>query len=576
VIWDTQAPVAGTTEAPDRAGWKQVPSELLTLEADPPKAASDPGYYGREYSFKGDAVLENQHVWIVISSARGRLVVFGKTNPLLSSGASKETAGPGRKLLELGPPKSPGISRCVLVRNAGDEAVVEVFFSADKSPEISAVVTLGKTEVLEVKPSRGLPRIELRSEMECGIVPGFLGDDLLFDAAAVGATPQCIPSENCFVSLLRGEENMVVMTWPKGAQRMRLETRAESKEWPIEFDNDGQAFYLAALSAPGIWHREPLKAAYLEKETGIQWKKPFAAKWKTQLDEAGVKTTFGFREAKGEIWRGVPGSYKYPVWFNGPNAFYHLSKKVPPKGDSIIYFLEGQDTPSWVASPVDILKSTLGRQAADAILDVSGRKLRTHHRRGGDGVRRACTCGCTEMIQAVFTAGEEESRKEDIAGALDDMVYFVQHHVARIDEYRKFAGELTDFLQAKQRPELSAYIDALKPIVQQIPQEYSVQKENMGSSELAQRLTRETLALAAKKDSGNLKAYMDLLKAWRAMGGAQDYVLAQYHRIARSLCQEAGYRCVDQPQAAVLAEEIRARCRAILRNPDGYEIWADY
>jgi polyhydroxyalkanoate synthesis regulator phasin len=310
----------------------------------------------------------------------------------------------------------------------------------------------------------------------------------------------------------------------------------------------------------------------------IKWQKPFAAKWKTQLYEGEVKTTFAFRGSPGEIWRGVPGSYNYPVWFKGEDAFYHLSKKVPPKGESLIYFLEGQDTPFSIPTPVDILKATLGRQTSDSILDIAGRKLRTHHRRGGDGVRRACTCGCTDAIQAVFEAGEEVARKEVITGALGDMNYFVQHHVGRIEEYRRFADDIIKFMQARGSalPELKTYVDSLEEIAQQIPQEYNVQKENMRSREHVDQLTRETLALTSKHDPNNLKAFKELLKAWRAMGGAQDYVLAQCHTITRKLCQEAGYGCVDQPKAAILAEEIRARCWQILRNPDGYEIWSDY
>jgi hypothetical protein len=69
---------------------------------------------------------------------------------------------------------------------------------------------------------------------------------------------------------------------------------------------------------------------------------------------------------------------------------------------------------------------------------------------------------------------------------------------------------------------------------------------------------------------------MDLLKAWRAMGGAQDYLVAQCHAITRKLAQEAGYECVHQANAVELAQDIRARCKSILRNPDGYEIWAEY
>jgi len=150
--------------------------------------------------------------------------------------------------------------------------------------------------------------------------------------------------------------------------------------------------------------------------------------------------------------------------------------------------------------------------------------------------------------------------------------------LVHFDEYRRFAEDMIKFLHAKgsSSPELKAYTDTLEQIAQQIPQEYSVQKENMRSPKYADQLTRQTLALTGKQDPNNSKAFKELLKAWRAMGGAQDYVLAQCHVITRKLCQEAGYGCVDQSKAVALAEEIRARCRQILRNPDGYEIWADY
>jgi hypothetical protein len=214
----------------------------------------------------------------------------------------------------------------------------------------------------------------------------------------------------------------------------------------------------------------------------------------------------------------------------------------------------------------------------EPILDVAGRKLRTHHRRGGDGVHRACTCGCTEAIQAVFEKGQEVAKKDDIKEALSDMTFFVERHVERIEEYRRFAGDMIQFLQAKAKasPELKPYLESLELIVQQIPQEYSVQKENMKSPEHVAELTRQTLALTANKTTNNLAAYMELLKAWRAMGGAQDYVVAQCHTITRKLFQEAGYGCVNDAKAVSEAQEIRARCRQVLRNPDGYEIWANY
>src|SRR6185295_7164793 len=125
-------------------------------------------------------------------------------------------------------------------------------------------------------------------------------------------------------------------------------------------------------------------------------------------------------------------------------------------------------------------------------------------------------------------------------------------------------------------PELKPFLESLGQIAQQIPQEYSVQKENMKSAEHASELTRLTMALTDSAGTNNLTAYMELLKAWRAMGGAQDYVVAVCHTITRKLFQEAGYGCVNDPKAVAVAHEVRARCRQALRNPDGYEIWADY
>lgn len=587
VLWDAGSRFGEAADVEHRADWKAVPSEMFVFETEPAKAASDPGYYGREYSFKGDAVVENQSLAAVFWSAKGRVVIYSKTKVAPPGGTAPESAGLGHKMIELLPlltKSRPGpITRCEILRNAGDEVLLEAFFSVPGAAEISAVFSFGRSEIVEIMPGEKMQGVGLLSPIEYGIVPGFVGDDLIFGPTEFAAGDLLtLPSENVFVGLLKGEASELVMTWPKGSQRLQLRLASDPKGKrvveSVDFHNDGQSLYLAVLSAPGLWHREELKPAFLEKDVTLGWKRPFAAKWKTQFTEVGVRTTFNFRESKDQIWRGVPGSYNYPVWFEGGKAVYHLSKKVPPKGESIVYFLEGQHTPLDMATPVDVIKATLGLPTSATLLDVAGRRLRTHHRRGGDGVHRACTCGCTEAIQAVFEAGQEVTRKDDVKEALADMNFFVRCHVERIQEYTKFAAGLIQFLQAQAKavPDLKPFCDLLEQTVQQIHQEYSVQKENMKSLEHAEALTRQTLGLTDSKSPNNVKAYMELLKAWRAMGGAQDYVLAQCHTITRKLFQEAGYGCAKDTSALAVAQEVRARCRKVLRNPDGYEIWADY
>jgi hypothetical protein len=158
------------------------------------------------------------------------------------------------------------------------------------------------------------------------------------------------------------------------------------------------------------------------------------------------------------------------------------------------------------------------------------------------------------------------------------MVFFVMEHMKRLNEYWAFADEMLKFLRttASTQPDLEDYLDGLVQIVQRIPDQYEVQKENIKTLEYTDELSRRTLALLQTKDPKNLPTCLELGKAWRAMGGAQDGVLAEYHVIVRKLFQEAGYGCVNQPKAVEVAKEIRDRCRQCLRNPDGYEIWPNY
>jgi hypothetical protein len=131
-------------------------------------------------------------------------------------------------------------------------------------------------------------------------------------------------------------------------------------------------------------------------------------------------------------------------------------------------------------------------------------------------------------------------------------------------------------LTTKSRPDLRPFLDSMKSIAQEIPQEHSRQREAIKNLQYTDELARKTKALTRKKDPKNLSAYMELSKKWRAMGGAQDNLLAHCHTTARKLHQAAGYGCANQAKAVDIAHQIRSRCRKCLRNPDGYEIWPDY
>jgi len=222
------------------------------------------------------------------------------------------------------------------------------------------------------------------------------------------------------------------------------------------------------------------------------------------------------------------------------------------------------------------MKEALGRQTCDTILDLAGRKLRSHRRR--NAVIGAATCEVTDGMQPVFKEGKEVEKKEYIEGGVDDMVYFITRQRERINEYQDFAHKMMKFLNLtrKSNPDLKPFLNSMEAITRQILQEYSRQRENIKTLEYADELARKTKALTQKKAPKNLPTFLDLSKKWREMGGAQDSLIGKFHSMTRRLFQEAGYSCVNQPQAVKIAEEIRKRCKKCLRNPDGYEIWPNY
>ncbi|UCC96972.1 MAG: hypothetical protein JSW66_14140 [Phycisphaerales bacterium] len=571
LLWDTQSPLVNKADIEDRTGWTVVNGSRLENE---------------EYVFAGDAVAENQHITAVFSSRRGSVSIY--------SGADLSRMKVQFVPLEL-KGRSASITNCTVLRNTDDKVILEVSFCGGaREDNCSAVFSFGSSETIAIEPAANMKGISLLSPIEYGVVPSFIADDLIFD---VGQYPSMdtlhVPCENLFLGLLKGRDDMLVATWPEGKQRMRLilDDAAENRlVESVDLDNDGKSIFLALLHAPGIWHKEELKPSYLEKDVAIGWKRPFPGKWTTQLLEAGVKTTFRFRESKQEIWRAVIGYYTYPVWFEGQRAHYRLGKKIPPGGISLIYCLERKGASGSPASAVDILEQTLDKDTYDRKLALQSRAnldlVRPDSRIDPDDMSRhaargSCpvsTCAVTRRLGSVFEAGQERQRRKYVEAGIEDMMYFVVRHRNRIDQYMDFAREMTEFLekQGKDKPALKPFISKMQTIAQEIPREYDRLKDAIKDLEYAAGLARQSTALTQEKRPKNPGLFSELGEKWRSMGGAQDDLVREFHTTTRKLFQEAGYGCVGLPGAVEMAEEIRRRCAACLSNPSTYEIWPDY
>ncbi|MCJ7675167.1 MAG: hypothetical protein MUO33_08435 [Sedimentisphaerales bacterium] len=162
LVWDTLSPFVDAVDIRDRNSWRPVPTDLLMLEADPSAASSDPGYYGREYSFTGDAVVENERLTAVFWSRKGKVVIYSR-----DPAERQPRADSGQKRVEFIPlqlKRGPAsITCCKILQNTGDETALEVSFSAERIGEnVSAIFSFSPDLIgVEIKPAENMKGISL-------------------------------------------------------------------------------------------------------------------------------------------------------------------------------------------------------------------------------------------------------------------------------------------------------------------------------------------------------------------------------------------------------------------------------
>ncbi|MGB9594847.1 MAG: hypothetical protein ACPL7B_01090 [Candidatus Poribacteria bacterium] len=556
-IWDTRTKVQGTGfKIQDKVRWKS-----LSIDSSKPHLESS--------MLKGDLAIEDGWTITIFCSELKNVLVYSKS---------------GRKQAEIKPlllkDKYIKLMKYLVSRTVNDEIIVEASFFDEKS-DFPITFIFGKRQIIELKSAKGTNGISISCPMAYGIVPNFISDDLIFDPKNYASKEMInIPSERLFLGLLDSKDSELFIISPLAYQDIRLILDKDKKFFEsIEIENEGQSIYLSFLSAPNIWHKEELKPSYLESDVQINWKRPFPAKWITQLYEDNVKTTYTFKATKPKedgFWRAAIGWYTYPVWFEDEKAFIRTSKKVPPKGDAIIYFLERSGTPTSILTPVDIIKATLDPNISESILDPKGRRNRSLTR--PNCAVGTATCEVTDQIKKVIETGKEVENAEYIKGGTEDMIYFLARENERAMEYQNFAKEMLNLLSSMKisKPDQAQFIEKMEGITKELIFAYEHEKENLKDTDYAKKIAEETIALTKQKSPDNLYNFIRLKEEWTGMGGAVDDLNRTLHTITRKLFQEAGYNCTDNPETVRLAEQIRQLTIECLRNPGGYEIWSDY
>ncbi len=438
-------------------------------------------------------------------------------------------------------------------------------------------VCLDERGIIELCPGQITGLTIGEGRMRYGIVPSLIGVDLVFDPRDYPKRDELhVPSMNMLVGLMEGEDGMMVAVWPPGGQATRLGLTSAGAGRCIDavsVDLDGRSLYLTYVARPGLWHAEPLKDGYLEKDTVIAWRRPFEAKWigRFLIESEGINYPFYFARTKEKLWgRYIKSWYHYPVWFDKDRTVIHFEKRFPPTGEMLIYYLEalsgnGGDGNAPL-SPVAVMRQALGAELTAKLLDFEGindRPLLKHHR---------AVCAMTKSLTPIFESGQEVTKARQVVQTADDVARFIRLIRERVMEYDAFAEEMKDFLarQGKADAKLASAFrragdgaTAIRfAVANGMPSE---------SLEEVRSWTDEIKAMTSKVAPGNAKRYSVLAGKCRSVAGTQDDLARTTSILAIRMMEAAAAAGVASPRHVRLAEQIIARTRQVLRRPSWWE-----
>ncbi|MGQ9573764.1 MAG: hypothetical protein ACUVUC_00460 [Thermoguttaceae bacterium] len=461
-----------------------------------------------------------------------------------------------------------------LIRDAkGSRLGVEI-----RSPDGETVQTLFLSDdgILEFRPGRAKDLAVEDAGWKYAIVPSLVGTDFVYTAAAAPSLDRLyLPSMNLIVGLLEGRDCMMVGVWPPGQQVVSVRlagTGPQRRIDALQLQTGGYSFYLALIEHPQLWHAEPLKAAYLEQDTPIGWKRPLEAKWIGRFFIASeqIHYPFYFRHERVKLWgRCIRGWFYWPVWFEGDKTVIHFEKLFPPQGEMLIYFLEklpaNQADPG-IASPIEIIQKALGQQEAARLLDFDGVEQRPLLKHGN------AVCAMTAAMQKWFDAGRQTAHKAEIERTCDDVAEFIRMIRDRIHEFGAFAATMREFLktQAKANPHLAPAAEELQRTLDQMD---SARAEDMPPESLQQvrQWTSQMKELAAQVGPENAKRFDKLAGRCRSVAGTQDDLARALSILGIRLTEQAARISVYSPAHARLAEQVIGQTRQVLRKPTWWE-----
>ncbi|HOX37720.1 MAG TPA: hypothetical protein PL033_07005 [Candidatus Brocadiia bacterium] len=428
-----------------------------------------------------------------------------------------------------------------------------------------------------IAPGEGVATLMVKCPIEVGLLPGILLESVAYlPGDFAGRSEICVPSEGWFAGLAKGRNAIAALAWPRGKQRLSLTLEGSGEERAfsaMRLDLDGREAFFGLLCVEGIWHRERPKPNYLEKNVKLDWKRPFDAEWRTELPikaETTAPRTFEFSSSRQSPWRPEIGAYVWPVWFDKGDAYMHLSKRIPPTNDVVIYPISGHD---------NSLAGFINRTPMGGELSAANER-RPHPLgpRNAPNVGFNACWGTFLMRRSVYAAGAQAREKEFLrehAEFLADYVAIIQirnrGYFDFIERMKKKIPELKTTAGAN--PAAGEFLDVMMKRVAELEIGHREKMILFGEDTPEQHIARADRYEKRLKELLETPGREVFPECWnlvdsfnRMSWGHDESTGMRFNMLARGWAQECARLCADKPDAVVLATDIRGDILDALRS----------
>ena len=514
-----------------------------------------------EHAFKGDAVLVNDKLTVVLRAQGPGAEVYSQT-----------AAGPtGRAVLMCLPSGATGVTGLASVQivqnNPGAVAVEATWTTAGGPGRCSARYRLTTGErTVEMSAHRAAERLLVVCRTRYVVVPDFFGDDMVFGPAALSRARFGLPAENLLLQLIRGRCAMVMCVWESSKQAAYAHLRSEGGKHVISGCEvqgvEGKRLWVAFLEGPNLWHERAIPALDANREILLDWKPPFAAKWRADLaGPDGVAESAYFRgSGEGDQVADTLGERRQQCRFEADRALVRIRPTAgtgPLAGQSprtlVVYPLDrSRATPLTAFCPVDVLRSTLGVGPCQYVLQTEGLTSQTNPT--PDGVM--------DWVESRFEKKRETESADQIGELLGQMTEHVGHVQARIEQYADFARRVRELSSGYRQEDAFEAAQTLDRILDGLDETLSAGRS---AEEPAQRATVLAEAIVGLIGGDNALAECRRLGVEiRRIGVVQERTLSKCRMAARRLKQQSRAVADGGPGSVELAKEIWTRAERIL------------